>query len=99
MATSEAKAKAPAKEAKAEKKEPKRGVGTVAKEAIRGGATNEAALATVKKEFPEAKTTMASVAWYRNNLRQAGEKIPTAREQKTAAKATTDKTAGKDPTA
>ena len=90
--TKEAKAAKPAKEskAKAEKpaKEPKVGVGTVAKDAIRDGKTNDEVLEIVKKKFPDAKTTLASVAWYRNDLRTKGEKIPTARE---LAKAKADK--------
>lgn len=67
-------------------KEPKRGVGTVAIEAIRAGKTNEEALEAVKAEFPEAKTSLASINWYRNKLRSDGEKVPTARELKKAAK-------------
>ena len=69
-----------------EVKEPKRGVGTVAVEAIRAGKTNEEALAAVKGEFPEAKTTLASVNWYRNKLRSEDKSIPTARDLKKAAK-------------
>lgn len=62
-----------------EQKAPKRGVGTVAMEAIRDGKTNEEALAAVKAEFPDANTSMASINWYRNNLRSGGEDVPTAR--------------------
>lgn len=65
-----------------EPKPPKRGVGTVACEAIRAGKTNEEALAAVKAEFPEASTSMASINWYRNNMRTNGEDIPTARDLK-----------------
>lgn len=68
-----------------ETKEPKRGVGTVALEAIRAGKTNDEALEAVKAEFPEAKTSLASINWYRNKLRSNGEKVPTARELKKAA--------------
>ena len=68
-------------------KTPKRGVGTVIKEQLRAGATNEAALAAVKVEFPEAQTTLATVSWYRTNLRSTGETVPSAREVKKAAKA------------
>ncbi len=66
----------------------KRGVGTAAIEAIRAGKDNAEVLAAVMKEFPDAKTTLASINWYRNNLRAAGEKIPTARELKAKAKPT-----------
>lgn len=65
---------------------PKRGVGTVIKEQLRAGATNETALAAVQKEFPEAKTTLATVSWYRTSLRSVGETVPSAREVKRAAK-------------
>lgn len=67
-------------------KAPKTGVGTVALAAIRAGKTNEEALAAVQAEFPEAKTSMASINWYRNKLRGDGEKVPTARELKKKAK-------------
>ncbi|MEE8608967.1 MAG: hypothetical protein V3S55_15290 [Nitrospiraceae bacterium] len=78
---------APAKDEKVAK----RGVGTVAIEAIRAGKTNEETLAVVKKEFPEAKTTMASINWYRNKLRGDGDKsVKTSRELKTAAKKAAD---------
>lgn len=69
-------------------KEPKGpGVGDVAKELIRAGKTNEEVLAAVKEQFPDAKTSMASINWYRNKLRSDGENVPTARELKADAKA------------
>ena len=75
-------------------KAPKTGVGTVALEAIRAGKTNEEALEAVRKKFPEAKTSLASINWYRNKARSDGEKVPTARELKKKAKAKASK---KDP--
>ncbi|URA07172.1 hypothetical protein P9A48_gp64 [Xanthomonas phage Mallos] len=63
------------------------GVGDVAKELIRGGKTNEEVLAAVKEQFPDAKTSMASINWYRNKLRSDGETVPTARELKADTKA------------
>lgn len=63
------------------------GVGDLAKEMIRNRATNEEVLAAVKEKFPEAKTSMASVNWYRNFLRGEGENVPTARELKAGSKA------------
>lgn len=100
------KADAKAKDAKAKddkSKEPKRGVGTVAMEAILNGATNEEALAAVRKEFPDANTTKASINWYRNKLRKdgtvstggawKGKPVPNAREMAKAAKAAQE---GKD---
>ena len=72
-------------------KEPKRGVGIVAQEAIKAGMTNEEALAVVQEEFPEAKTSLASINWYRQKLRSDGDKsVKTARELKKAAKAEED---------
>ena len=63
-------------------KTPKRGVGTVAIEAIRAGKTNEEALEAVKAEFPDNKTSLASINWYRNKLRSDGEDVSTARALK-----------------
>lgn len=87
----EAKAKA-----EKEKAEPKRGVGAVAMEAILNSATNEEALTAVRKEFPDANTTKASINWYRNKLRKdgatctggiyAGKPVPNAREMAKDAK-------------
>jgi len=95
----EAKDEKPAKELKA----PKRGVGTVAMEAILNGASNEEALVAVRKEFPDANTTKASINWYRNKLRKdeavctggawKGKPVPNAREMAKAAKAAAE---GKD---
>ncbi len=72
---------------------PRRGVGTVAIEAIKAGKTNEDALAACQKAFPDAKTSLASINWYRNKLRSEGAKVPTARELKKKAA----KKKGKDP--
>ncbi|QNN97219.1 TolA protein [Xanthomonas phage Xp12] len=63
------------------------GVGEIAKGLIRDGKTNEEVLAAIREQFPEAKTSMASINWYRNKLRSDGEKVPTARELKGDAKA------------
>lgn len=63
------------------------GVGDVAKDLIRGGKTNEEVLAAIKEQFPDAKTSMASINWYRNKLRGDGENVPTARELKADTKA------------
>ncbi len=70
------------KKEKKTKAAPKRGVGTVAIEAITAGKTNEEALEACRKEFPEAKTSLASINWYRNKLRGEGKKVPTARDLK-----------------
>lgn len=68
-------------------KEKTPGVGDVAKDLIRDGKTNEEVLAAIKEQFPDAKTSMASINWYRNKLRGDGENVPTARELKADAKA------------
>ena len=104
----------PAEKAEAKPKVKKRGVGTAAKEAILKGFTNEQALAAVRKEFPDANTTKASINWYRNDARKKneictegdwkGKPVPNAREMAKAAKAKAEAEAPKtgkaaDPTA
>ena len=89
-------AKPEKEKAEKEKAEPKRGVGTVAMEAILNSATNEEALTAVRKEFPDANTTKASINWYRNKLRKdgaictggtyKGKPVPNAREMAKDAK-------------
>jgi len=59
-------------------------IGSVAREAILNGATNEAALEAVKKAFPDSNTGMASINWYRNQLRSEGHEVKMARELKPA---------------
>jgi hypothetical protein len=75
---------APAKKAGPPVKEKKVTIGSVAEEAILQGKTNEEVLETVMKQFPEAKTTPASVNWYRQKLRRdlGKNKVPTARTVK-----------------
>lgn len=69
------------------KKEPKKGVGHTATQAILSGKTNEEAYAAVKAAHPEAKTTMASINWYRNKLRTDGNtSVKTSRELSAANK-------------
>ena len=62
--------------------EKKEGVGSVVRQALKEGKTNEQALEIVKKRFPDANTTLQSVSWYRNDMRGKGEKVPTAKEAK-----------------
>lgn len=65
----------------------KRGVGDAAVEAIKSGKNNEEALVAVHSEFPKAKTSLASIGWYRGKLRRGGDKsIKTSRELKAKAK-------------
>lgn len=60
---------APAADAKkynsAGKRGPNQGVGEFAKNMIRDGADNKSVLEAIKTQFPEAKTTMGCVAYYR----------------------------------
>ncbi len=55
----------------------KKTIGGVAEEAILAGKTNQEALDEVRKKFPDAATTLASVAWYRAKLRREGADVPT----------------------
>lgn len=81
---------AEAKAAEKPKKEKKRGIGDAAMEAIKAGKTNEEALAAVKQEFPGGKTSLSSINWYRNKMRQSDPSIKSARELKKAAAGTKD---------
>ena len=63
------------------------GIGDVIKAAIRDGKTNEEALAAAKAQFPDCKTSLASVNWYRNQLRSTDKSVPTSRDLKKAAAA------------
>lgn len=75
-------------------------VGSVAIAAIKAGKSNEEALAAVKEALPDAKTSLASINWYRNKLRADGDKtVKTARELKKAAKADAKKAEAKAPKA
>jgi hypothetical protein len=64
---------------------------SVAEESIKGGASNEDALAAVRKKFPDCKTDMASINWYRHNLRAVDKSVKTAREIRKAARAAEEK--------
>ncbi len=55
-------------------------IGEVAKQAIIDGATNEGALRAVKKKFPQAATSVASIAWYRSKLRKKYPNVLTNRQ-------------------
>ncbi len=56
-----------------------RGVGRVARNALRAGMTNAEALEHVRETFPGARTTLACIQWYRHDLRSKGEKVLSAR--------------------
>lgn len=61
-----------------------RGVGMVANEALRDGLTNEEALQRVLSAFPNARTNIGNISWYRMKLRAAGEAVETSRAIKKA---------------
>ena len=71
--------------------EPKHNISSVARAAILEGLSNADALARVQAEFPDAKTTVASIAWYRNDLRKKGHdvKSPARPKKEKPAKAET----------
>ncbi|SFJ33481.1 ribbon-helix-helix protein, CopG family [Albimonas pacifica] len=49
-----------------------RNVGELAESLLAQGLTNEAVLAEVRRRLPDAKTSPASVAWYRSNMKRKG---------------------------
>lgn len=59
-------------------------IGAVARDAIVEGASNEGALNAVKKKFPDAATSMASISWYRSKLRKERSDILTDRQAREA---------------
>lgn len=63
-------------------KAPAHNISSVARDAIRAGLSNADALAKVKAEFPDANTTVSSIAWYRNDLRKKGENYPSPERPK-----------------
>lgn len=52
-------------------------IGELARKVIAEGKTNAEALDVVRKRFPHAKTTAASIAWYRSQMRREDPKVPT----------------------
>lgn len=52
-------------------------VGETARKAIGAGKTNAEALEVVRERFPHAKTTPASIAWYRSQMRKEDPHVPT----------------------
>lgn len=72
-------------EATEEVKAPKPdGVGKTATKAILAGMDNDQAFAAARAAHPEAKTTMASINWYRNKLRGDGAKCDDGSDVKTS---------------
>lgn len=83
MATKKKKAvkkKATKKKAEVKKLSRKEGtIGFVIMKMIKDKSTNEEVLKAVTKKFPDCKTTIASISWYRNRMRQSSPSIPTNR--------------------
>ena len=52
-------------------------IGELARTAIGQGKTNDEALEIVRGKFPHAKTTPASIAWYRSRMRREDPGVPT----------------------
>lgn len=59
--------------------EQQQGIGEVAARTIRDGMTNAAVLDEIRRAYPLAKTSVASLSWYRVALRSVGEVVPTGR--------------------
>ena len=55
---------------------PNLGTGAYAKQRIREGADNKTILDEIREKFPEAKTSMASIAFYRNRLKHENDDSP-----------------------
>lgn len=66
--------KADAKKGDAKKAEPKKkgGIGNLICDLLKKGKATDDVLKEVKKQFPKAATSAASIAWYRSKLRQEG---------------------------
>lgn len=69
--------KAEGKKAAAQPKKPGGGIGGLVCDLLMKGKDNDAILKAVKEKFPAAKTSAASIAWYRSKLREEG-KLPKA---------------------
>ena len=52
-------------------------IGELARRCIGDGMTNAEALEKVRQRFPHARTTPASVAWYRSQMRREDPHVPT----------------------
>lgn len=69
-------------------------IASVAIAAIKAGKDNKEVLAEVMKAFPEAKTKMASINWYRNKVREEDPSVKTSRDiskERNAAKKAAEK--------
>lgn len=69
-------------EATVEKKPRGKGIGARAKELILEGKSNQEVIDTIKEEIEGANPTTATIAWYKNKLRQEGKLPATNRKKK-----------------
>jgi hypothetical protein len=56
----------------AAKKEKQQGIGAFCESLLKQKKSTDEILAAVRSKFPDAKTSPASVAWYRNKMREEG---------------------------
>lgn len=80
----------------AEKKPRGKGIGARAAELILEGKTNQEVIDTIKAEIEGANPTNATIAWYKNKLRQEGKLPPSNRKAKGAAAETSEDAAQED---
>ena len=69
----------------AAKKPRGKGIGARAMELILEGKTNTEVIEAIKAEIEGANPTTATIAWYKNKLRQEGKLPPTNRKKKDVA--------------
>lgn len=64
---------------------PPSNVGETATALLQEGLTDEDVLTRILEEFPDARTSKRSIAWYRSKAREAGLPVPTQKEARAAA--------------
>jgi len=77
-------AKAPKASGEVTARGPRQGVGTFAKGLLLEGMTNKEVLAEVLEQFPDAKTTLACIAYYKTKLIAAGQLESTRKAKEVA---------------
>jgi hypothetical protein len=75
---------APSKYDTSNKRGPNLGTGAYARQRILEGADNKTILAEIREKFPEARTSLASIAFYRNQVKQGVATSPEALRAKAA---------------
>ena len=56
---------------------PAKGVGGLAMKLLAKGYSNERVLEEVQRAYPEAKTSLSSISWYRSDMKRRGMKVIT----------------------